>query len=56
MIPPQICFTSLSQAEISFVQNVSARKKTNQTKKQSNIINNNKLSCYLQQIKATYYY
>lgn len=33
MIPPQICFTSLSQAEISFVQNVSARKKTKPNQK-----------------------
>lgn len=30
MIPPQMCFISLSQADISFVQNVSARK--NKTK------------------------
>lgn len=37
MIPPQICFTSLSQAEISFVQNVSARKKK-QTKPKNNQI------------------
>lgn len=33
MIPPQICFTSLSQAEISFVQNVSARKKNKPNQK-----------------------